>query len=639
MKIQVLPSSLADKIAAGEVVERPASVVKELVENSLDAGAQNISIEIRRGGITFIRVTDDGSGMEPADAKVAFLRHATSKISEVEDLSRIVTYGFRGEALAAIAAVSKVDLITCTDSQKPAYFLSLEGGEVAQEDEVGAAVGTTVIVRDLFYNTPARLHFMKKDATEAAAVTTMVQRIALGRHDVSFTLISDQKVVFRTSKSDDMKNTIYSMFGETVTDHLLSLSFNYKNCKLEGYVCESSVMRANRNMQYIYLNDRFIKSRLIYNAIDDAYRSSSETGKYPICFLKITVDPKDFDVNVHPTKLDVKFRDESSISILIKYGIVDALESVYPMYSPSNPSFPVYQNEIRNPTPELRKTKEEKMEQYDPQYYEGKRTRYASATITVEGSDDENGQPQPYNMNVKVPTDRFKASFEKSRPGAAFNESCSMEFERKTFTIGSMFGPKRPVIPHDLVVIGELFKLYILIEYCNTFYIVDKHAAHEKLIYNNLVNELKEKQNIPVQMLLSPVVVVLTPTELDFALHNAPAIYELGFDFHESGQDRISLMSVPTILPAKSYAEAFVDVIEMLQNHQNETLTQRQERTLKMIACRSAIKGGVACSISELLPLVAKMINEKDMSFCPHGRPILQEFSRHDLDKMFKRIK
>ncbi|MBQ6946452.1 MAG: DNA mismatch repair endonuclease MutL, partial [Clostridia bacterium] len=346
MKVKVLPPSLADKIAAGEVVERPASVVKELVENSLDAGAQNISVEIKRGGVTFIRVTDDGCGMRPKDAKTAFLRHATSKISEVEDLNNIATYGFRGEALAAISAVSKVELITSVDSAATAYYLTLEGGEVTQEDEIGAPVGTSIIVRDLFYNTPARLHFLKKDSTEAAAVTTMMERLAIGRFDVSFTLISDQKVVFRTTKSDDMKNAIHAIYGSNISDYLMKVDFAHKNFTIAGYACKPNVMRSYRNMQLTFLNGRFVKSKILYHGIDEAYRSSRETGKQPVCFLRYTVDPHEVDVNVHPAKLEVKFRDDSAAIVLTKYGVMDALESDIPFYDLNNPTVPIYPSEL-----------------------------------------------------------------------------------------------------------------------------------------------------------------------------------------------------------------------------------------------------------------------------------------------------
>lgn len=670
MKVKVLPPSLADKIAAGEVVERPASVVKELVENSLDAGAQNISVEIKRGGITFIRVTDDGYGMRPEDAKTAFLRHATSKISEVDDLNNIGTYGFRGEALAAICSVSKVELITSTDSAATAFYLELEGGDIVQEDEIGAPVGTSIIVRDLFYNTPARLHFMKKDSTEAAAVATMLERIAIGRYDVSFTLISDQKVVFRTARSDDMKNAIHAIYGATISDYLMKVDFVHKDYLITGYTCKPNVMRSNRNMQFTYVNGRFVKSKILYQGIDQAYSTTRETGKHPVCFLCYTMEPKEVDVNVHPAKLEVKFRDDSAAIVLTKYGVLDALESDSPLQSLADPSFQITREElfdgswmkkqttpacarvtdyfggypfahlasydeeekpraavIRNP-----RTPEEVLGYYigplepdpdDDENYENREDR--------EDREDREGEQEHLDQQ-----DLFDAPFvSQTTPSTAKEEprTVSAPVIETHYTSKSSLNK----LPDGMVVLGEIFTVYAVVEYQDTLFLIDKHAAHEKMIYNQLLEQVTENNNVSSQRLLEPLVIVLPADDMEIVLTNSLLFYSAGFDFYESGMDRISVTSVPGILPHGSYTDAFVDLLEMVRSNKN--IPDRQNKMLKTIACRSAIKGGSSCSVEELLPLIARMLTEKDVGYCPHGRPVVQSFTHKEIDKMFKRIK
>ncbi len=646
MKVKVLPSSLADKIAAGEVVERPASVVKELVENALDAGAENISVEIKRGGVTFIRVTDDGCGMRPEDAKTAFLRHATSKIAEVDDLNNIATYGFRGEALAAICAVSKVELITSTDSAQTAFYLMLEGGEITQEDEIGAPVGTSIIVRDLFYNTPARLHFLKKDSTEAAAVTTMLERMAIARHDVSFTLISDQKVVLRTTKSDDMKNAIHAVFGSTISDSLLKVSFEYKDTRLDGYVCKPNVTRSNRNMQMTFLNGRYIKSKLIYHGIDEAYRSFQETSKRPVCFLNYTVNPQEVDVNVHPAKLEVKFRDDKTIIVLTKYGVLDALEADTPFYEVSDAASTPSADDVKSDG------------------YSADRFEYGLAEKSKDlpiydappppkpmlGIYDSSGAfyiPDPPGIEdtfeafaIEIDSedeqeDLFSAQFTSETIPATAKES---PIESPSYELAQFEDLSQEGIPQDMRILGEIFKVYFVIEYRDVLYLVDKHAAHEKIIYNKLVQEMLENNNVSAQTLLSPIVIVLPAEDLDLVLNHAISFYKAGFDFYESGPDRISLSAVPTVLPGVGYTEAFLDLLEAIRKNKSG-ITDYQEKMLKIIACRAAIKGGDECYVEEILPLVSKLITEKDVSYCPHGRPVIQSFTHKEIDKMFKRIK
>ena len=633
MGIQVLPPSLADKIAAGEVVERPASVVKELVENSLDAGAKNITVEIKRGGVAFIRVTDDGCGMSPQDAKLAFLRHATSKISTDEDLSQIRTYGFRGEALAAICAVSKVELITCTDSTKSAFYMTLEGGEITEEDEIGAGVGTTMIVRELFFNTPARLHFLKKDSTEAAAVAMAMERIAVGRYDVSFTLISDGKTVFQTVGSRDMKHAIHAIYGYNISKYLMPIDFDYKNMHIEGYLCRSSIMRSNRNMQLTYVNNRFVRSKVIYAGIDDAYRTSRETGKHAVCFLKIYMDEACVDVNVHPQKMEVKFQDDRSVIVLVKYGLTTQL-TTNDVFAP-DPFFSYFAYEALEPTKqgvldtEQSVVGEEKI---------GK--------ITTSDDDAALMGEELYRDQIEK-HGKLSAEFQPlfgyfMEPSETRDDPPPEEPERTPLADILEFVQKQEkgyVLPPEMKVLGEIFKVYIVIEYKDDLYLVDKHAAHEKVIYNELLREAANRTNIPVQALLHPIEIPLSAEDMDLALNNITTFIKAGFDFVEISADCIELRTVPAVLPAETFTDAFTEALETVRKTKKLTITERQERVLKTVACRSAIKGGTSCTVEELMPIVIELLTGDDVNFCPHGRPTICKLTHKDIDKMFKRIK
>lgn len=645
MKIRVLPPSLADKIAAGEVVERPASVVKELVENSLDAGAKNIVVEIKRGGITFIRVTDDGHGMSPDDAKTAFLRHATSKLAEVEDLGRIVTYGFRGEALAAISSVARVELITCTDSTTSAFYLELEGGQVVQEDEIGAALGTTIIVRDLFFNTPARLHFLKKDSTEAAAIATMLERIAIGRHDISFCLISDGKTVFRTSSSDDMKNAIHSIYGSSISNNLLPIEFEHKGIKLSGYTCKAIVMRSNRNMQLTYVNDRFVKSKLIYHGIDEAYRTVSETGKHPVCFVKIEIDPTSVDVNVHPAKLEVKFRDESAVIVALKYGLYDAVTADIPIGFSAFDNEPVFLNQLANPDKKV-EPETPVILSSAPDYYTDKKYVEENLPKDIEAKNQEELMMQfgwmvssQEEEKPKKQQVTFEATLESEKDTIAVKEETPLPKLRSVDEYFSKAAASPTAVPADMHLLGEIFDVYIVVEYRDVLYLIDKHAAHEKVIFNRLMTETKTNLNVSAQHLLEPITIVLPPSDLDDVLQNATLFYTAGFDFKESGSDRISITSVPSLLPKDSYTGVFTDMLRAIQSRRSDSLTERKEKMLKTIACRCAIKGGKPFKIEELVPLIKELLMGKDVSYCPHGRPIVWSITHKEVDKLFKRIK
>ena len=625
--IHVLPQNLANQIAAGEVVERPASVIKELVENSLDAGARKIVVEIRRGGVTFMRVTDDGYGMRPEDAKLAFLRHATSKISSSEDLNAIMTYGFRGEALAAISSVSRIELITCVDSARTGFFMTLEGGEIKEEDEIGAPVGTSIIVRDLFYNTPARLSFLKKDSTEAAAVISVMQQMAIGRYDVSFTLISEGKVVFQSAASDRMKNAIHAVYGADVVNNLLPIRFSYGGYTLSGYAGRPILTRATRNMQLVFLNSRAIKSKLVYRGIDNAYRSVRETGKHPVCFIDIKIAPDQVDVNVHPAKLEVKFLEESKLMLALKYGLMDALESETPIYVSTSDGF--------RPAAEVLNVPGGVM---DPEEND---VSLIAHQVLFPSQHKKDPPPNPGLFDAGFVAEKQAAQFYSTAADQAGQTVKSDNFSDVNHRDSAPFmpQPKPPVLPAGMRIIGEIFTIYYIVEYKERVYLIDKHAAHEKLIYNRLVRESENSTNVSAQRLLVPLELSLSASDMDLVLLNVKTFNTAGFDFHELDQNKIAITTAPTLLDHESYQDAFMEILKMIHAKKTEALTERQNKIFKMLACRSAIKGGKSTKPEEIIPILTELVEQTDVNYCPHGRPIVISKSKSEIDRLFKRLK
>ena len=580
-----------------------------------------------------MRVTDDGSGMRPEDAKVAFLRHATSKISKAEDLDAINTYGFRGEALAAISSVSKVELITCTDSARTGFFMTLEGGKPVEEDEIGAPTGTSIIVRDLFYNTPARLNFLKKDSTEAANVITMMQHLAIGRYDVSFTLISDGKPVFQTVKSADMKKAIHAIYGSSVVDNLLPIRFSYGGFTLGGYAGRPIMTRANRNMQLAFLNGRFIKSKLIYHGIDNAYRSVRETGKQPVCFIDLKVEPSEVDVNVHPAKLEVKFLEESKLMTTLKYGLMDSLERETTIYVSTANGFRPAAEVLKIPggviDPSMNDVPTIAQQILFPQ------TRSAflnkQQAIEVEESDAENKLPETFSADFQNEhTSDSLHSVGTDLPQQPHSVAPQTEFDAQKTTVS---------VPDGMRVLGEIFTVYIVVEYKDRIYLVDKHAAHEKMIYNRLVEQFEKNSDIASQRLLLPLNVSLPAEDMDSALLHRKTFNLAGFDFHESGSNQITLTAVPALIGSESCQDAFFDILKIVQDKKDIALSERQDKVFKTLACRSAMKGGKESKPEEMIPIIVNLIEQNDVNYCPHGRPIILSKTKKDIDRLFKRIK
>ena len=644
-EVRILDKNLANMIAAGEVVERPASVVKELVENSLDAAADEIIIEIKNGGKSYIRVTDNGIGMTMANARKAFLRHATSKIASTDDLFSISTMGFRGEALAAICSVSKVELMTAIADESYGTHLVIEGGDEVLCDEMGLPLGTTIIVRDLFYNTPARYNFMKKDSTETANIISMVQKLALSKDYVSFRLIVDGKVVFKTDFGYKKRDIIYLIYGKDVNDNLLPVTVIKADIVVEGFVCRPRCSRSNRNFQLFYVNGRYVKSKTITAAIDRAYHNSLMTGKHAIAMLFLDIDPSKTDVNVHPTKMEIKFSDEKLVFEAVYRAVKEALdnESTFnnkEMYtseeikladgiidaSNSIPKSYLVENNISKKEIEMSKSDvllnvringnhklsdKSDYRTFNPAVAEEYEPGILEYSPRVSAKLRESGY---CNRQIRLPIEELSLKYCKDRYDDSFIITSDIEYRY----------------------VGELFKTYIIIESGNYYYFVDKHAAHERIVFNKIYRQYKEGVKYQ-QQLLNPIPISLSPEEADVAHRYKDEMAKYGFVFSEFGDNDVLLRTVPYAISMGDATMSFVELIDIFDETGEAGITEYENRTMKMLACKAAIKAGFDSSDEELEHFIKDLIVEGNINYCPHGRPIICEYMKSDIEKAFKR--
>jgi DNA mismatch repair protein MutL len=645
-KIHVLPRQVADLIAAGEVVERPASVVKELLENAIDAASSRIIVEIRGGGTSFIRVTDDGCGMEQDEVSVAFLRHATSKIQSSEDLAAISTLGFRGEALAAISAVTRIDIMTCPKENLCGTHAHIEGGEVLLIEEAGCPPGTTMMVRDIYYNTPARMKFLKRDATEGSYIEEIVQKIALSHPEISLQFIKDGKLVFSTSGDGVLKNVIYEIFGSEISDSLVECQYEYNGISVCGFVGKPHLARHNRNLQCFFLNGRFIRSKTFFAAVDEAYREKIMVKKYPNIFLHIRINPDLVDINVHPAKLEAKFGQEKQVYDAVYFAVLTALNAdvsrpvadraikkIQPVHTPFGEAFVSVPSEINRET------------SYEQQYM-----TQNTQPIKAKNSEIEKEAPKmPWSyseasqkMALSAPSlvsyeevtvwerDEFSPKVEELVPKSDDTDNA---FEDKKMKEEEMAGQDPQL--HQVRVIGEVFDTYVLAQYKDEVYFVDKHAAHERFIYERLKGTFGDASS---QLLLDPVVVTVTGVELDLAMSHLDIFEKAGFFIDEFGKNALLIRAVPTVLVLSDIAGVVGEMIEELGKIRTEVRTTAMDRILNSAACKAAVKAGKKSRPEEMEALISLLFTHIDIKCCPHGRPVAVVLTKYGLEKQFGRI-
>ena len=646
-KIIQLSPHIANLIAAGEVVERPASVVKELLENAVDAGASKITVEIRDGGMTFLRVTDNGCGMSPEDARTAFLRHATSKLRSADDLAAIGTMGFRGEALAAIASVSRIQLLTKTPGSLSGVSLHLEAGQITQEEEAGCPDGTTILVRDLFFNTPARMKFMKSDTVEGSRVTAAVQMQALAHPEVAVQFLRDGKTVLSTPGTGGLQAAVYCVYGRECAQ-MVEVRSRWENYSLTGYVSKPTDARPSRSLQTFFVNNRPVKSKLLVSALEEAYRNQIMVGKFPACVLHLTLPPAAVDVNVHPAKTEVKFLSEKAVFDCVHYGVLGALNQKpdrpavrFPepaKQPPEAPAVPAYQSPKEAPTGPAKKENffrtmtPEEFKTFSAAIQDAPQPKKeAAAAAAAKLSRPSNMPLREFVMLPQMQPDTKESS---PKPEAASPAPSRVLPPEEPEPIQpeqvALEMPKAP----EWRMVGELYRTYILVEQGQDAFLIDKHAAHERILFEKLKHN---QEAITAQALLSPIPVRLNPAALGELLANKEMLDELGFEIEEFGENTLLLRQIPMDLSPEDAAEAVEELASNLLSGRREQKDTVRDTLLHTVACKAAIKAGWHSDEQELLAVVKAVMEREDLKYCPHGRPICISLSKKQLEKQFKR--
>lgn len=635
-QIKILSKDISELIAAGEVIERPASVIKELIENSIDAGAEHITVEIKKGGTVFMRITDDGCGMEYEDVPTAFLRHATSKISEKNDLEHIMTLGFRGEALASVSAVSKVDVITKRKGDEYGTHYITEGSYEKLYEKTGCPEGTTIIIRDLFFNVPVRRNFMKKDVTEGNAVSRIVQKTALSHPEVAFKFIRDGKLEFNSSGDGNIYSAIYAVYGKDFANDMVAVSYSSDGVQIGGFVIKPLYAKSNRTFQNFFVNGRYVKSLICQVALESAYNNMLMTGKFPACILTLNVNPATVDVNIHPSKAEVRFSDEKKISDSVYFAIKNAFldkglsyEFKFSKSSDEIPDEPKAENfsSIFTKPEDVEKAEQKLSVQIDerknipeiPVRYNDDRIdvkRTINKDVFIEPEEDDNDVPEKIEGFSYINTSSFSHSENTEKADVQEKLPELIETEKK------------------IHVIGEAFKNYIMAEADDNIIMIDKHAAHERVIFEKLKSENCRQY---MQMLISEYKILLSDEQFSEMETNSGSLLNMGFMFDYSQKPYIILKGVPDFLKELDMEEIIPEIAENFVLCKHNPETHAIDDILHTMACKSAIKANDKNDISELQKLAEIVYNSENIRHCPHGRPVMFTMTKNNIERQFKR--
>ncbi|MCM1188998.1 MAG: DNA mismatch repair endonuclease MutL [bacterium] len=630
-QIHILDSETIDKIAAGEVVERPSSVVKELVENAIDAGATAVTVEIKDGGIEFIRVTDNGCGMAGEQLRTAFLRHATSKIENADDLAQISSLGFRGEALSSIAAVAKVEVITKTADSISGSRVLLEGGREISFDEVGAPEGTTFIMRNLFFNTPARRKFLRQPVTEGGYIADLMERLALSRPDISFKLVMGSQMRFHTSGNGDLREVIYRIYGRSAAGALVPVQTEQDGIKIEGYLGTPVQVRSNRNHEIYFINGRYIRSNVISRAVEEGYKEYLMQHKFPFCVLHITMNSARVDVNVHPTKMDVRFTNAMGFSAFLCGAVKYTL-----MHHEMIPEAVLFTK--RELAAEQREEKKQRESEKAPEPFEQKRSVayqvMEEAKYRAEHPEMKEFIQNPAWKREEQAENREKVTEKPSViPEAAPTEKEKAAVQLELFEEKLLSAQNRA----KYRIIGQVFETYWLIEYEDKLMMIDQHAAHEKVNYERLMKQFREK-NVASQSLMPPVIVSLSGQEEAAFLENREVFESLGFEVEAFGGSEYALRSVPTDLYGCGERGMFLEVLDQLAEGGNFGSIRVIEEKIASMSCKAAVKGNSLLHPAEAEALIDELLTLENPYNCPHGRPTVIIMTKSEMDRKFKRI-
>lgn len=667
-KINILPKEVYSLIAAGEVVERPLSIVKEMIENSIDAGSKHITVEIKNGGTTYIRITDDGCGIAKEDVKKVFISHATSKIADAEDLNSILTLGFRGEAMASISAVAKVELLTRVSGEELGTRYEIHGGREMDFADAGCPEGTTIVVRDIFFNVPARMKFLKKDVTEGNSVQGIVERMAISHPEISFRFIREGRQVLVTSGNGDLKDTVYSVFGKELSDTLVPVDYAFEGMRVTGFVSRPHQSRKSRAMQFFFINSRLVKSTTAMAALEQAYKNNIMVGRYPACVLNIEIDAKLIDVNVHPAKIEVRFVNEKPVFNLIYYGVKTAIETGDSVkeadFGTSYDGRPYKNLEKHSVKVDFLKKEEppkqmkfsskplndfwqvaspsKPIEHKRKDSYGNAEDYVISAGNTLDKLD--NAITTDYSVSVKIDFSDSGEKRDNSEDVILIDDSQSAG--ERLFGIADNTPDKdnsdvieikaENEIAPEFTVVGEAFNTYIIVQIENNLYYIDKHAAHERMNFERL--KAQAKDNISTQILLAPVAVKLSAEEYSVVTENLPLLAKCGIIAEDFGNMTVIVREIPSLLEGADAKDLIIETAGKLLEHKTDLEPDKMDWIFHSASCRSAVKGGDYTTPEERELFVKKLLSMPNIRYCPHGRPVMIKISKYEIEKQFGRI-
>lgn len=616
--IVLLDEYTINKIAAGEVVDRPASIVKELVENSIDAGATQISVEIKNGGIKYLKITDNGSGIKKDDVQIAFERHATSKIRKEEDILNITSMGFRGEALASVAGIAKVTLMTRNKDEEIGTKYIIEGGNELLFEDIGWNQGTTIIVENVFYNVPARYKFLKKDYTEAGYIEDAMTRLALIHPEISFRYINNGKNIINTSGDGKIETVVYNIFGKEAMQNLIAVDYEYEGRKITGVVGNPNLSRNTRQNEFTYINNRFVKDKTMSKALEDAFEQSLSIGKFPFAVINVRINPAEVDVNVHPAKLEVKFQDEHVIYSTIYHGVKNAVKRYEESISPFRET-PVDTYKVETAQYENNVLNYESIQKTEVENVDNSLLKIQEKEFVVEEANNLN-KYDVVGINLQ----------KQEESGLSYQETFSIP-EIKQEIITEVEQSKI-----DYKFVGNVFNTYIIIEINERMYIIDQHAAHERLLYEKIKDNYYSKSR-ETQMLLVPTLVELKNSEKELVEQNKEMFENAGFIIEDFGDNGIKISGIPNVGYDLDYKEMFLDGVDELMGASKTTKEEKEKRFLATLACKAAVKGNMGITKEEQISLLDEMMKLNNPFTCPHGRPTAYEISKYEIERRFLR--
>lgn len=640
--IKILDNKTINKIAAGEVVEGPKSVVKELVENAIDAGATAVTVEIKEGGISYIRIMDNGCGIPKEQVKTAFLRHATSKMSEIEDLEHIFTLGFRGEALASIAGVAQVELMTKTRDEETGTYIEISGGEIKNIQDTSCTEGTTITVKNLFYNVPARRKFLKKPATESGFVSDLINKLALGHPEVSFRFINNDTTMLHTTGNGELKASVFYVYGKEAANSMVPLEYKKGEYTLTGLIGKPELSRGNRNYENLFINGRFIKNKVVATAVEDAYKTRLLIGKFPIFVLNLQITPNQVDVNVHPAKLEVRFKNDDEIYELFYEAVFKALEQVVLIPQVGWDKAPAVKTTDKPIKVEQQKIEDIPVYKSVPSSFSPERGISGVTGKTVDQL--LNRQHGPQNQ-VRQNADEFlidpiivrgKEETTAVKDAPLMKEISHSQNVTNQGQEGAMEPEVEPFFK-QYKIIGQIFQTYWMIEQGDCLYLIDQHAAHERILFEELMARFQE-ENMVSQKLLLPQMLNLSPSEIEVLKENQSLLEGFGFEFETFGQNQYALRAVPYLLKEPSGAGFFTEILDSLSEQKIRSVYDMKLLAVATKACKAAVKGHDRLSFQEAEAMIGRLLKLENPFTCPHGRPTIIEMTKYELEKKFKRI-